>query len=166
MQFNAIVPGGVVVRGDEESLVVWLAKVPSLTYLNAKGKPIPTIWSFSLPNEEDYNAFLGLMYLFSRLGLEVNKNIAIPPPAVPVTKTKVLPPTRASITSSPEKSVNLLSSDTEDEEDENSGAESYGTSDSPIFAESQDVYASLGRSPPRNIRRNSWEGLSPFSDDE
>ena len=181
MLFNAIVPGGVVVRGDEESLIVWLAKVPSLTYVNAKGKPIPTIWSFSLPNEDDYEAFLGLMHLFSRLGLEVNGNnnkVSIPPPQALIKKTKILTPTTASSPSNSENSVNLLDSNTDDEDDENYkttddenspgksvGAESRSCG-SPVFAESQDIYSSLGRSPLRNNRRSSWECFSPFTDEE
>ena len=170
MQFNAIVPGGVVVRGDEESLEVWLAKVPSLTYLNSKGKPIPTIWSFSLPDKDDYEAFLGLMYLFSRLGLEVNnnKNGDILPPAAPFTKTKVLPPIRATISASPDNSINLLENDTDDEEDTKYQATDNENSpcDSPVFAESQDIYASLGCSPPQNNRRKSWEFFSPLGDSD
>lgn len=44
--FNAIVPSGAPIQMFKEDCCVRFGKVPSLSYVNKLGKPIPTIWKF------------------------------------------------------------------------------------------------------------------------
>ena len=70
---NAMIPGGLVVTvGGDGNVVV--AKLASLSYINMAGKLIPTIWKFRLMTSEDHHLFHGLLRVFSRLALEVNKS--------------------------------------------------------------------------------------------
>ena len=72
---NAMIPGGLIINTDD-SCAICVAKLASLSYISKAGKPIPTIWKFRFTNPSDYDAFYGLLRVFSRLALEVNRNVS------------------------------------------------------------------------------------------
>ena len=76
--FNAMIPGGVPIVGYENTLSVRFGKVPSLSYVNDEGKPIPTLWKATFRSTREFQQFFGLMKVFAHLADVVNKNA---PPA-------------------------------------------------------------------------------------
>ena len=144
----------------EGSVNVWFGKVPSESYKNEKGKPIPTFWKFKFQKKNEAEQFYALVNVFAELGKHVNENIAptklfhnaiLAPASTPLTK-KI----ETSITSTP-GSTNLLSSDSDDDDDTfthedddnkksfsgNFCSDSSAGFSSPLFAESQEVVPAL-----------------------
>ena len=88
LAFNAIVPGNVPVVGDNKGLAVHFGKVPSLSYVNDDGLPIPTLWKFKFNYRAEFEAFFGLMLTFSKLGWAVNKVYELEGKKIPLIKGK------------------------------------------------------------------------------
>ena len=114
--FNAIIPGCVPVHANPHKLKVTIGKVPSLSYTNAKGKAIPTIWTFQLSLFQEFKAFFGLLLLFTRLGKEVNANgiVNFMPPQENIIPTIAM----ATSTDNNDYSINLLESNDSTNDDE------------------------------------------------
>ena len=175
--FNAIVPGNVPVLAFKKEWKVRFGKVPSLSYVDKKNKPIPTVWCFKFNNDRDFEHFFGLIHVFSKLGKVVNElppdstisRIAAPTKVVRVVKTaheeKFKTPTKKSYKfypsdSSSDESVPFSSPESlaEKKIDYHFSSDEETDFGSPVFAHSQDILASLGRKP-----RNSAEMFSPMS---
>ena len=171
--FNGIICGNMPVRKGDEMFSIWFGKVPSLSYVDDNKKPIPTFWSARFFNVDEFQRFVGLLQVFSRLADEVNsrKTTKKYPPCMIPEKFNPFPSTfdNSSDTEASEKadSVNLLDSDTDGESatvnetpnkrlsyDFFSPMSETSISESPIFAQSQDVYTSLGRTRPTIITKN------------
>ena len=230
--FNGMIPGNVPVIPFPDELVIRFGKVPSLSYVNEAGKPIPTLWKIKFSLADDFKKCFSLMLLFSHHGHVVNrladvekktvankknslankkqsskanasKKIAadeknkkkkIIQPTINFydnddddddgsfsTPKKVPMPKKIGKNTSYDSSVDLLGNSDDDYEKENnkknnnkktilddsifSNDSSYDFG-SPVFAQSQDIYTSLGRKNPNN--RDSIECFSPLmsSDDE
>lgn len=171
LAFNAIVPGNMPSRAFEEDRSVHFGKVPSLSYVDGLGKPIPTLWRFKFNDHDAFQHFFGLVQTFSELAKLANMHS----PPSPTTKlpTKI----EGRDNSLTDASVNLLDDISNDEgsnrkdDDEKKNDDSFFSGDgsddfaSPIFAQSQDISASLlhnryARPVPFNL-----DCFSPFSDD-
>ena len=171
---NAIIPGGLVIKESSGKVVV--AKMASLSFTNDDGKPTPTIWKFDMKTKMDHDIFFALLHVFSRLALTVNNESAAalvqPPPArLPLGQidiNKKTPGKKKSTNkyflSSPESSMNLLSDDdgSEDSDLRAPKCASYNSDkcESSVFAQSQDIYSSLGH------RHPSFECFSPLADSD
>ena len=158
LNFNAIIPGKLPVQANDGDRSIRFGKVPSLSYTNEKGKAIPTIWCFKFGNKKSYEAFYGLLLTFAALADAVN-SLPLSQPLFDVpeeisqvvdegaTEETVDEATEATSgnnvsgesSTNEHGSVNLLNDSTDE------SAASYGSAASPVFAESQDIYASLGR---------------------
>ena len=109
--FNGMIPGGVPIVAYEDSLSIRFGKVPSLSYVDGRRKPIPTLWKVTFTTKKDFEVCFGLMKVFSRLADAVNNGgapphlrnpvIALPttlptlptPPTPPTPSTSLTPPT-------------------------------------------------------------------------
>ena len=164
--FNAIIPKNMAIATSEkEKMVISFGKVPSTTYTDERsGKPIPTFWKFCVATEDDKS---GLLFFLNA----ARKNFDVPSNAAKIFMThtkkplrkknmkkmknvsavkgstieaKKLPPKKPSLTidlceveKEKENEVNKYGFDSDDE---------FGTLsdiESPQFAQSQDVYASM-----------------------
>ena len=110
--FNAIIPGNCPVLPSDRQPAVRIGKIPSLSYLNADDKPIPTIWKFLFKNYHDFEFFFGLMLVFSRLGHEVNANGAMVETHIGEAEIR-----KILAEESDEDSVDLLASESDEDED-------------------------------------------------
>lgn len=157
LNFNGIVPGGMPVKANRDDLSVWFGKVPSLSYVDKRGKPIPTLWCFRFSSEHDFECFYGLMLVLAKLGEQINRQEPhhLLEHVAKKTNNNYDASDDASATSD-EGSVNLLLDDDTshdadaDDDDSNrsspaaaSSSSSYGSAESPVFAESQNIFASL-----------------------
>ena len=161
--FNGYMPKYMAVSDasfEKKKWTVTIAKVPSLTYTNDQGLPIPTIWKFRFHVKKDYEKFLFFMsaassgfYAKSFQPTE-EKNIF-----VDKTNTKVAKKIeekdekeKKEMKKTPRKLVIDLPSESDgsetdfgsiDSPDWSKAGDSIDSLDSPVFAESQDVYASM-----------------------
>ena len=169
---NAIVPKNMAITlSSKEKMVVSCGKVPSTTYIDEMtGKSIPTLWKFCMPSLEDRERFVFLLNA-ARKRFDVPivetttkitktknvlqmKNAAAGKNKKKITVVKRAPikrtyPTKASknkhslsIDVTPAEKENKV---TRDNENENDDDDLGSIGDSPQFAQSQDVYASLSR---------------------
>ena len=170
--FNGVFPqNAAVVYDEEEPNIITIAKIASTTYTNGAGLPIPTIWKFKFSGLSDTMAFL---YFVKGAcgGAKINKAIEKKKPEGKKKPTKTTAgnkenkqngkkttshaaaPFPSVVKKDGKKSYFDLSflSDSEEEdksygydESDNDNDSLGGKPTSPVFAQSQDVYASVRR---------------------
>ena len=158
MNFNAYIPGNCPIVLKEKQREIYFGKVPSLSFVNKAGKPIPTMWTFKMANDKDLQSVYGFLLMFAKLAAVVN---ALPPPTTLFSKKKRTVQVESPVTTLTDRSVNLLEeSENEDDDDEtvlSNKEEEEKTNDeesetgskylfsplsysSDVFAESQDIF--------------------------
>ena len=168
--FNALVPGGIPIRIIPTTLNLRVGKVPSLSYCDMRGKPIPTFWDFRFTKFDKLKRFYGLLVTFSRLTDVVNtiKEITAPLKMIEKRYADRIPEVlHFFYNNSNNKSDNLLLNNSDDNLYNKENAEL----ESPLFAQSQDIYKSLGfkkepekyNTPSRNFN-HFINCLSPLED--
>ena len=167
--FNALVPGGVPIKIILATLTLHVGKVPSLSYCDKRGKPIPTFWDFQFTKFDEMKRFYGLLVTFSRLADAVNtiKEITAPLKTIEKRYADRIPEVLDfSDDDSDDESDNLLN-----ESDDDLHNKENAEPESPLFAQSQDIYESLGlkkepkkyNTPSRNFN-HFIDCLSPLED--
>ena len=110
LNFNAYIPGGCPVLMNEQKREIYFGKVPSLSFVDKRGKGIPTMWTFKLRNNAALESLYGLLVLFSKLAAAVNK---LPLPTTLFASNPIESPSTTGLSND---SVNLLEESVEEDD--------------------------------------------------